>query len=217
MSDNPVEALAACGEGLSFWRIVLKTVLLIDGGYLRAWAKKAGKAYDNTFIQNFANSCFGPSEYFFRAFYYDAPQFRGKATLPVSGNQTKFTSNDGWLRDLAKVERFAVRRGTLGFRGWRLKNIPIGGGTPLTDADFSPIFEQKGVDMRIGLDISSFAHQKSAERVLLVSGDQDMIPAMKEARKAGLEVGSIQLAAPAISLHDQIICHSDFVRPVPWP
>lgn len=195
----------------------MKTALLIDGGYLRAWTKKARKTYDNAFIETFALSCFDPAEYRFRVFYYDAPLYRGKATLPVSGGQTTFKSNDGWLRDLAKIERFAVRRGTLGFRGWKPKNIPIGGGAPLTDADFAPIFEQKGVDMRIGLDISGFARHQSIHRILLVSGDQDMIPAMKEARKSGLEVGSIQLDAPAQNLHDQIISHSDFVRSVPWP
>jgi len=44
-----------------------------------------------------------------------------------------------------------------------------------------------------------------------------MIPAMKEARKSGLEVGAIQLATPTYALHDQITTHADFVRNVPWP
>ena len=94
---------------------------------------------------------------------------------------------------------------------------PIAGGQPLTDADFAPIFEQKGVDMRIGLDIATFAQNRSVERIVLVSGDQDMIPAMKQARKAGLEVASIQLPAPAKKMHDGIYSHSDMVRAVTWP
>jgi len=61
-----------------------------------------------------------------------------------------FQGNDNGLRELAKIERFSVRRGTLGFRGWKPRNIPIG--APLTDKDFKPVFEQKGVDIRIGLD-----------------------------------------------------------------
>ena len=195
----------------------MKTALLIDGGYLRACAKKAGKTYDNAFIEKFSGSCFDSTEYKFRIFYYDAPLYRGKATLPVSGGSTSFTANDAWLRKLAKTERFAVRRGTLGFRGWKPKNIPIKGGSPLKDTDFSPIFEQKGVDMRIGLDIASFSNQRSVDRILLVSGDQDMIPAMKVARKSGLEVGMVQLDAPTIALHDQIVMHADFVRSVGWP
>ena len=194
----------------------MKTVLLIDGGYLRAIAKGAGHAYDNAFIEKFAHSCFLQEEYMFRIFYYDAPQFVGKATLPVSGAETKFQSSDKWLYDLAKLDRFAVRRGTLGFRGWRPKTLPVNGAT-LKDSDFEPAFEQKGVDMRIGLDIATFSDQRSADRVMLVSGDTDMIPAMKHARKAGLEVGLIQLSAPARGLHNTLKAHADIVRHVGWP
>jgi len=39
-----------------------------------------------------------------------------------------------------------------------------------------------------------------------------MIPAMKEARKSGLEVGIIQLGTNM--LHDQLAEHADFVRGV---
>lgn len=194
----------------------MKTTVLIDGGHLRACASDAGKDYDNGLIEGFARACFTEGEYVFRIFYYDAPPFRGKRTLPVSGEEKAFTGSDKWLRDLEKMDRFSVRRGTLGFRGWKPRKIPIAG-PDLKDSDFKPVFEQKGVDMRIGLDIAAFAKHRSVERILLVSGDQDMIPAMKEARKSGLEVGVIQLEAPAQSLHDQIISHSDFVRLVPWP
>jgi len=109
-----------------------------------------------------------------------------------------------------------VRRGTLGFRGWRPKTIPIAGHA-LTDADFAPNFEQKGVDMRIGLDIANFSQTRSVDRIILVSGDQDMIPAMKQARKAGPDVAIIQLAAPSKTPHDTLLAHSDIVRAVTWP
>lgn len=195
----------------------MKVALLIDGGYLRACAKSAAKPYDNAFIETFARHCIVQGEYLLRVFYYDAPLFRGKVPNPVSGTERVFSSSDRWLDDLAKLERFAVRRGTLGFRGWRPKTIPIAGGQALTDADFAPIFEQKGVDMRIGLDIATFAQTRAVDRVILVSGDQDMIPAMKEARKAGLEVALIQLAHPTKNLHDLLHAHSDMVRAVTWP
>lgn len=194
----------------------MKTVILVDGGYLRACAKKSKKNYDNNLIEQFCPTCFVADEYLFRIFYYDSPQYRGKVNLPVSGNETTFQSNDRWLSDLAKLERFAVRRGTLGFRGWRPKSTPISG-AQITDADFSPIFEQKGVDMRIGLDIATFSERQSVDRILLVCGDTDMIPAMKQARKSGIEVGLIQLPKPAQELHDTLKAHSDFVRHVAWP
>ncbi|HEY9234921.1 MULTISPECIES: NYN domain-containing protein [Phenylobacterium] len=196
----------------------MKTALLIDGGYVRACARAAGHQYDNQFIEAFAQKCVSaPPEYLFRVFYYDAPQFRGTRNLPVSGNPTNFQSSDNWLKELAKLERFAVRRGSLGFRGWRPRNLPLQGGAPLTDADFEPIFEQKGVDMRIGLDIATFSERRSVDRVVLVSGDTDMIPAMKHARKAGIEVVLIQLPQPALRLHDDLQAHADVVRLIAWP
>lgn len=195
----------------------MKVALLIDGGFLRATSQKAGQTYDRDFIARFANHCIVQGEYLLRVFYYDAPLYRGKVKLPVSGAEKVFQASDRWLDDIAKLERFAVRRGTLGFRGWKPKAVPIDGNRTLTDNDFSPIFEQKGVDMRIGLDIANFAKTLSVERIILVSGDQDMIPAMKEARKAGLEVAAIQLPAPAHQLHDQIQGHCDMVRAITWP
>lgn len=195
----------------------MKTALLVDGGYLRASASDAGKTYNVAFVSAFAHSCLVADEYLFRILYYDAPPFDGSRQRPVSGTWKKFKATDTLLDDLEKLERFACRRGSLGFRGWKPRNIPLQGGQPLTDADFKPIFEQKGVDMRVGLDIATFSERRSVERVILVSGDQDMIPAMKHARKAGLEVGLIQLPAPALSLHDGLVAHSDFVRAVPLP
>lgn len=196
----------------------IKTAILIDGGYLRASAKRAGIAYDNDFIERFAEKCtIPPTEYLFRIFYYDAPQYRGKKPLPVSGTETNFQSSDKWLKDLAKLQRFAVRRGTIGFRGWKPKAAALAAGTALTDGDFEPIFEQKGVDMRIGLDIATLSERRSLERIILVSGDQDMIPAMKHARKAGIEVVLIQMPAPTNTLHDELQGHSDVVRLVAWP
>lgn len=194
----------------------MKVALLIDGGYLRACAKASAKIYDNAFIESFSRHCILQDEYLLRVFYYDAPLYRGKVQLPVSGAQKVFQSNDKWLDDLAKLERFAVRKGTLGFRGWSPKTIPIAGAA-LTDNDFKPTFEQKGVDMRIGLDIAAFSHSRAVDRIILVSGDQDMIPAMKQARKSGLEVALIQLAHPTKTLHETLQAHSDMVRAVTWP
>jgi uncharacterized LabA/DUF88 family protein len=197
----------------------MKTVLLIDGGYLRASAAEANRPYDAKLVETFAHRCVDKAEYLFRVLYYDAPPFEGSKQRPVSGTWQKFKATDTLLEDLEKLERFACRRGSLGFRGWKPRKIPIQpqGSAPLTDADFKPIFEQKGVDMRVGLDIAAFSDRRSADRILLVSGDQDMIPAMKHARKSGLEVGLVQLPAPTQALHDGLVAHSDFVRAVALP
>ena len=71
--------------------------------------------------------------------------------------------------------------------------------------------------MRIGLDIATFSQNESVHQIILISGDTDMIPAMKHARKAGLEVGLIQLPPPVYGLHNTLKAHADFVRHVGWP
>jgi len=195
----------------------MKAVLLIDGGHLRSTAVSAGFAYDNDFIEQFAWGCHLPAEEtLMRVLYYDCPGYRGKQTLPVSGGLKTFAASDSWLGDLASRELFAVRRGTLAFRGWVPRNIPVAG-RGLTDDDFKPNFEQKGVDMRIGLDIASISAAGRADRILLVSADTDLIPATKHARKSGLQVVGIQLPPPAINLRPQFLAHIDFKRTVAWP
>lgn len=46
---------------------------------------------------------------------------------------------------------------------------------------------QKGVDMRIGLDIASLTLKKLAKTIVLVAGDSDFVPAAKLARREGLQ------------------------------
>lgn len=55
----------------------------------------------------------------------------------------------------------------------------------LTDSDFTPNLYQKGVDMRIGLDIASITLKKQADIIILVSGDSDFAPAARLARREG--------------------------------
>lgn len=47
---------------------------------------------------------------------------------------------------------------------------------------------QKGVDMRIGIDIASLALKRQVETIVLVAGDSDFVPAAKLARREGMEI-----------------------------
>jgi uncharacterized LabA/DUF88 family protein len=46
---------------------------------------------------------------------------------------------------------------------------------------------QKGVDMKIGLDIASLSYKKLVQQIILVSGDSDFVPAAKLARREGID------------------------------
>ncbi|NLZ46411.1 MAG: NYN domain-containing protein [Clostridiales bacterium] len=57
----------------------------------------------------------------------------------------------------------------------------------LTEADFYLDIQQKGVDMKIGLDISSLAYKKQVDQIILIAGDSDFVPAAKHARREGID------------------------------
>jgi len=57
----------------------------------------------------------------------------------------------------------------------------------ILDADVALGLRQKGVDMRIGLDIASITLKKQADTIKLVTGDSDFVPAAKLARREGVE------------------------------
>lgn len=192
-----------------------KVIILIDGGYLRVKSSIAGKTYNPAFIERFALNCKAQDEEVFRILYYDCAPYAGTVKLPVSGNAYTFTGSDRWLSDLASKDLFAVRRGVLKFRGYKPKQTPVNPAGPPTDADFDPDFEQKGVDMRIGLDIASYSANRCIDRIVLVTNDTDCVPAMKYGRKAGLQTVIIEL--PNGRLAQELIMHADFKRIVQWP
>jgi uncharacterized LabA/DUF88 family protein len=75
----------------------------------------------------------------------------------------------------------------LSFNGWTLKPSCYGK-TPLTDDSFVPNLKQKGVDIKIGLDVAWVSFNHVAENIILVTGDSDFIPVIKTARRNGVFV-----------------------------
>lgn len=194
---------------------MLRAIVMIDGGHLRVLARKAGHAYNPAFIESVAHACIDlTQESLLRVLYYDCAPYIGQARLPVSGSMKQFTGSSEWLRELGRRDLFAVREGILKFRGFKPKRIPISPAA-LSDEDFKPDFEQKGVDMRIGLDIATYSDGRLADRIILITGDTDCIPAMKHGRKSGIQVVLINL--PDHQLAPELFEHADFKRAIPWP
>ena len=193
-----------------------KAAVLIDGGNLRALARRAGHRYDPDFIERTAHACVDHGETLLRILYYDCAPYIGAVRLPISGELIEFKGSDGWLRALARKDLFAVRRGTLKFRGFKPKRVPISPKRQaLSDADFAPDFEQKGVDMRIGLDMALISDSRTVDRIILISGDTDCVPAMKYGRRAGIQLVIIRL--PNAIIAPEFLEHADFARDVGWP
>ena len=188
---------------------------MIDGGCLRQMAKDAGQAFTPATIDAVARHCVGADEEALRYLFYDCKPYAGTVTLPVSGGRKDLSKMSGkWLDELAARELFAVRLGVLKFRGFKLKR-ETKVSAQLTDGDFYPDFEQKGVDMRIGLDIATYSTERLVSRIVLLTLDTDVAPALKHARKSGVQVVIAHIAGANVPRELKV--HSDYLRPINWP
>jgi len=63
--------------------------------------------------------------------------------------------------------------------------------------------------MRIGIDVATLSLKRIVERIILISGDTDMIPAMKLARREGVQVVLVEIG---ITLSKSLDEDADLVR-----
>lgn len=138
----------------------------------------------------------------YRIFYYDCDPLKKTVYHPILKRGVDFGRNAtyhwtiSFFEELKKKRKLALRRGTLSdaFAHFSLKpdvvralcekRITV---DELKEADFDISFSQKGVDMRIGLDISSLAYKKQVDQIILIAGDSDFVPAAKLARREGID------------------------------
>jgi uncharacterized LabA/DUF88 family protein len=89
---------------------------------------------------------------------------------------------------------FALRMGqtSLSPQKWKVKPTVVRellkSPRALTDDDFALDLSQKGVDMRVGLDIARLALQEKVRVIVVVTGDSDFVPAFKFARREGVRI-----------------------------
>jgi uncharacterized LabA/DUF88 family protein len=191
-----------------------KITVLIDGGHLRSYLKKANKPVTADYIEKIGLASSLATEEIIRILYYDCSLFNGTTKLPVSRAIQTHTQTTPYLHDLAQKDLFAVRRGVLKFRGYVIKKNHQPSNPPV-DNDFVPKFQQKGVDMRIGLDMATVAANRSVELIALMTNDTDCIPAMKLVRRAGIQVAL--LCIPGCRATPELLAHADFKRNIAWP
>lgn len=76
----------------------------------------------------------------------------------------------------------------------------------LDEKDFTLSLVQKGVDMKIGLDIATLAYKKLVDKIVLIVGDSDFVPAAKLARTEGIDFVLDSLGA---DIRDSLSLHID--------
>jgi uncharacterized LabA/DUF88 family protein len=205
-----------------------KVAVLVDGGYFQTCYRhsRKEKASPDDVIEH-CNKLLKHKELkdlkLLRIFYYDCMPYDGGSINPVTKEKIEYSetsvydTNLEFIEQLKQKPNMAVRMGMLSLNGWRIKDNVlhqlISQNKTITSKDIIPDFKQKGVDMKIGLDIARMASKQLVDTVVLVTGDKDFVPAMKFARREGLRV---MINTLDHKKHPELREHSDFtltIRP----
>ena len=146
--------------------------------------------------------------------------FRGPSETGPGAEPRHFTHRFcGGTSELEVRDGIAFRAGEIIFNGWKLKAATaqelLKGARPLADDDFQPDMEQKRVDIKIGLDVAWLASKQIVDKVILATADSDFVPAMKFARREGVQV--VIATVGDHGLRRDLKVHADEVRSVPFP
>lgn len=186
-----------------------RTAILVDGGFYRQvaygiWGSKSpserAKELDEYCKKHLQNK--NENRELYRIFYYDCMPSDKCVYNPISKTQIKLGQSDMYtwmnefIKELKSKRKFAIRLGVLSSERleYHLKYEPFKklcqnklSVTDLTDQDIELNIEQKGVDMKIGIDIASLSYKKQVDQIIFISGDSDFVPAAKLARREGID------------------------------
>lgn len=187
----------------------LKTAILVDGGFYRRRAQSVfGDKTAESRAVELTNYCkrhlntHGEDNDLYRIFYYDCAPSQKRIYHPFLKQQVDLGKTDlfewttTFLNELKKKRKFAIRLGKLAeeqahytIRPEVVKKLCNGklNFTDLKEKDFCLEIDQKGVDMKIGLDIASMAYKQQVDQIVLISGDSDFVSAAKLARREGID------------------------------
>ncbi|ECP5280417.1 NYN domain-containing protein [Campylobacter lari] len=172
-------------------------------------------------------------DYLYRVYVYDCEPLNKNVPMPPIektdkslnlGKTDTFKFRTRLLGCLRQQPYFAVRLGEIDENSfqWKIKDykkfkqllqkeIKI---DSLTEDDFVLDIRQKGVDMKIGLDIATLSIKKQIEKIILITADSDFIPAIKHARKEGVIVQLDPMRVPNSQIKKGLLEHIDILSSV---
>lgn len=184
----------------------MRYAILIDGGFVKrklGHAKKPAEANDITsLVDRLQKHPDLAGNVLHRIYYYDSRPLLERVSKPLQGGEEDFGKSQvvGRMsilhKELARAPYFALRMGELSFNGWVVRGRALNQKTSeirITHEDLCPNITQKGVDMRLGMDIASLTLKKLVDIIVLVTGDSDFVPAMKFARREGAQLFLVTL------------------------
>lgn len=186
----------------------VKIAVMIDGGffikrfnYLYNKDKKFNGEQVANYMYTMAMKHVGQRNTLYRIFYYDCLPLDKKYNHPLSNRLIDFKQTPEYtfklelLEALKQKRKVALRMGTLKdnhnwlFRPRVVKELLAGKKRveDILEGDVYLDIKQKGIDMKIGVDIASLALKGFVDTIVLFSGDSDFVPAAKLARREGID------------------------------
>ncbi len=186
-----------------------QTAILVDGGFYRyraysIYGEKAPKERADE-LEHYCKLHIKDrheERELYRIFYYDCMPSSKSVYHPLLKRTVdlKRSAMFEWMTEfsteLKAKRKFALRFGALSeerleynLKQSALRKLYNGKlkWDELSESDFELHIEQKGVDMKIGIDIASLAYKKQVNQIILISGDSDFVPAAKLARREGID------------------------------
>lgn len=185
-----------------------KVAILIDGGF---FVKRFNTLFnkDRTMtgsqiaelMYGMAMSHVKDDDTLYRIFYYYCEPLSKKVHHPVTKRAIDFSKTPEYLfrkeifETLKRKRKVALRLGTLkdnnnwNIHSGRVKEL-LSGKLQISELKEDDVYleiRQKGIDMKIGVDIASLALKKFVDRIVLFAGDSDFVPAAKMARCEGVD------------------------------
>jgi len=156
-----------------------------------------------------------------RSYYYDSPPAEGILFHPIDGSRLDLSATPvcatrrRFHEEVQLLPDFALRLGETRAASWRLKRTVfqdvVRQDRPARVEDLEPNLQQKGVDLRIGLDIARLSLRRLVDLIVVVTGDSDLIPAFRFARREGIRVFLVNMGH---GVYPQLKYHADRVLDV---
>ncbi len=181
-----------------------RVVFMIDGWFMRKQIYKFKTFfYSGEEIRKYCVSHLTSGDYLYRIFYYDTEPLYKNGHNPITRKSIDFSTTKvakeqiKLLDSIKTTPNFALRLGKTVWRNneWLIKpdklekllnkSITV---DDLKENDLRPRIEQKAVDMKLGLDITHIAMDKLADLLIIITGDADIVPVLKAARRSGMQV-----------------------------
>ena len=159
-----------------------RTAIFIDGAYFENVTREDFNSPRIDFAK-FSDAIAGSAD-ILRTYYYHCLPWHDN--LPTAEQSNRYSSKRKFFKTLERHPRYNVRLGQLAYRG--------------TDASGNPIFQQKRVDILLGVDLVLLAAKGRIQEAVLVAGDSDFIPAVSAAQNEGVLVRLFHGGAPHTDL-----------------